>query len=176
MTQQRTRSDRALSCEVAGWQLPRFHDRVDVVVECEATVLHRLENGHRAQRLADRGGLKERVRVNAGAGDDVGETVTLRPMNAEIFDDGDADARNMVLVHDLRQRERRKLAEVSRLRTFDPCDESGDRVVCADDGDGNSDETNSRKKPSQHRFLQADRNIYIRFEGDERSTRARDRI
>ena len=52
---------RLLGREPVARQLPRFQDRVDVLIETEAAVLHGLQHGHRVDRFADRRGLKDRL-------------------------------------------------------------------------------------------------------------------
>ena len=82
-------------------QLPRLQDGVDVLVQREPSVLHRLQRHHRGDRLADRRSLKHRLRRHRRASLDVGDAVGVRRHDLEVLDDGDADAGHVELLHQL---------------------------------------------------------------------------
>jgi hypothetical protein len=60
-------------------------------------LLHEAERGHGGNRLADGGGLEESAGIDGTVSFDVGDTICLGPMNLEIADDGDAEARNITV-------------------------------------------------------------------------------
>src|SRR5206468_13007833 len=55
-----------------------------------------------------------------------------------------------VLVHDLRQRERRQIVGGCRLRAFDLGDQPGEGVVRIDNDDGDAEQSDKQEQPTQH--------------------------
>ena len=98
MAHERARRHRTFFHEFAAGQLPRLQNGVDVLIEGKAAVLDCLHRRHRRNRLAGRCRLKHRLRRDRRAALDVRNAVAFRPCNFEIFDDGDAYARDMELV------------------------------------------------------------------------------
>ena len=85
-------------------QLPGDELGVNVFVEREPPLLDLLQDGHRGDGLADRAGLEERPLRHGLARPRVFEAVTARPLHLEVFDDGDAHARRLVVAQALLDR------------------------------------------------------------------------
>ena len=65
---------------------------VDIFVESQLPLLDQAQRRQRGDRLADGGGLEERMRRHRSRGSGLGHAVALGPFDGAVVDDGDADA------------------------------------------------------------------------------------
>ena len=84
------------------------------------------------------------------AGHHVGDAVSLHPVNAEVLDDRHADARHVVLSHDLGNGQRGIFAR-SGLHALNPRNEGSGRVIGANRDDGYHEQCHACEKPRAHR-------------------------
>ena len=129
---ERSRRHRYAVLQIRFGHLPRFENLVHVLIESQRPVLDQTHRRHGRDGLADGGGLKQRGGLNRLPGLDVGDAVSLGPVNLEVADDRDADARHVELFQERRdviggERSARQWRRCRRRRGLRLCRNDGSR-------------------------------------------------